>query len=41
MVRTSRIATLVTVIPIILLTIAIAVLGLPNPDLIETGGSSP
>ncbi len=36
MVRTSRIALLVTVIPIILLTIAIAVLGLGNPDFAET-----
>jgi hypothetical protein len=35
MVRTSRIALLVTVIPIILLAIAIAVLGLGNPDLVE------
>ncbi len=35
MVRTSRIALLVTVIPIILLAIAIAVLGLGNPDLAE------
>ncbi len=36
MVRTSRIALLVTVIPIILLAIAIAVLGLGNPDFAET-----
>ncbi len=35
MVRTSRIALLVTVIPIILLAIAIAVLGLGNPDFAE------
>ncbi len=35
MVRTNRIALLVTVIPIILLAIAIAVLGLGNPDLAE------
>ncbi len=36
MVRTNRIASLVTVIPIILLAIAIAVLGLGNPDFAET-----
>ncbi len=35
MVRTSRIALLVTVIPIILLAIAIAVFGLGNPDIAE------
>ncbi len=36
MVGTSRIALLVTVIPIILLAKAIAVLGLGNPDFSET-----
>ncbi len=35
MIRTSRIALLVTVIPIILLATAIAVLGLGNPDFAE------
>ncbi len=35
MVRTSRIALLVTVVPIILLAIAIAVFGLGNPDFAE------